>query len=282
VALCQAFHIFYRKNSSFKKRFFIIPINEVNFISWLGGDACGTAPYCKGYGWQVKYKLMDAYIQAVAAMKNDDDNICIISSEPLVNMVPPEDASQNQTIYAALRHTEQFQATDMLCGKICPELNGNPAYLDIIGLNYYYNNQWICGTETFLPWGDEPKDIRWRTPASLLCEVHQHYNKPMLITETSHPREHRPNWIKDFTLQVIKALQSHLPVWGVCLYPIIDRPDWNDLSNWHHSGLWDIDSYTASCERILCMPYAQALLYAQQQISEYLSVNKTRKTYEAL
>jgi len=26
----------------------------------------------------------------------------------------------------------------------------------------------------------------------------------------------------------------------VTIYPIIDRPDWDDLALWHNSGLWDL------------------------------------------
>ncbi len=82
---------------------------------------------------------------------------------------------------AALQHQNQFQATDILCGKICLELNGNPDYLDIIGLNYYYNNQWLNGTTNFLVWKDEPKDNRWRPLSSLIAEVYKRYKKPIVI-----------------------------------------------------------------------------------------------------
>ncbi|MEJ7665003.1 MAG: hypothetical protein WKG07_38540 [Hymenobacter sp.] len=41
------------------------PINEVSFMSWLGGDVRGTSPYCVGQGWEVKLGLMRAYIEGV-------------------------------------------------------------------------------------------------------------------------------------------------------------------------------------------------------------------------
>lgn len=92
AALCKAFVEFYRSLYA-DDTLIIIPINEVSFISWLGGDACGTTPYCKGYGWEVKYSLMKAYIEGIESIKASDPSVLILTSEPLVNMVPPLFAS---------------------------------------------------------------------------------------------------------------------------------------------------------------------------------------------
>jgi hypothetical protein len=32
-----------------------------------GCDVHGTSPYCRGQGWEVKYHLMKAYIEGIAA-----------------------------------------------------------------------------------------------------------------------------------------------------------------------------------------------------------------------
>jgi len=265
AALCKAFVEFYRSINP-SETLIIIPINEVSFISWLGGEACGTAPYCNGFGWQVKYKLMKAYIEGVAVLKNLDNNLLILTSEPLVNMAPPENASEKEIVNAALEHQFQFQAADMLCGKICPELNGQPGYIDIIGLNYYYNNQWITGTTKFLGWNDEPKDSRWIALSHLINDVYKRYNKPVVITETSHPKEDRPVWIEDVTKQLIEVLHNNIPLWGACIYPIIDRPDWNDLITWHNSGLWDVVNENGELKRVLYQPFANAFLQSQKKL----------------
>lgn len=268
AALCKAFLEFYRSEYP-SETLIVTPINEVSFLSWLGGETCGTSPYCNGLGWQVKYKLMKAYIEGVAALKNADNNVVILTSEPLVNMVPPENPSEEEIINAALQHQYQFQVTDMLCGKICPELNGCPDYLDIIGLNYYYNNQWITnltGITSFLGWYDQPKDSRWRPLNQLVDDVYKRYQKPIAITETSHPKEDRPLWITDITEQFVHILNNNIPLWGICIYPIIDRPDWDDLITWHKSGLWDVIHEDGKLKRMLCEPFAEALLQAQQTV----------------
>ena len=278
TALCTAFLEFYRSVNP-SETLIVIPINEVSFISWLGGDVCGTAPYCNGFGWQVKYKLMKAYIEGVAALKNADDNVLILTSEPLVNMVPPENADEEQIKNAALQYQHQFQAADMLCGNICPELNGNPEYLDIIGINYYYNNQWISGSSNFLVWKDEPKDARWKPLSNLVNDVYKRYNKPLVITETSHPKEDRPLWITDITKQILSILNNDIPLLGICIYPIIDRPDWDDLITWHKAGLWDVENINGVLKRVLHEPYAKAFLQCQQKLkNNFIIPQKMKRT----
>ena len=64
------------------------------------------------------------------------------------------------------------------------------------------------------------------------------------------------------------VLQSGIPLLGVCLYPIIDRPDWDHTDYWHHSGLWDADLTVNPPARVLVEPYANALLQAQTSLLE--------------
>ncbi len=265
AALCKAFVQLYR--SEYPDDILIVtPINEVSFLSWLGGEVKGTSPYCTKHGWEVKYYLMKAYIEGTAAMRQVDPSVRILTTEPLVNMVPPLIATPEEIENAKAEHEYQFQSIDMLSGRICPELGGLPEYLDIIGLNYYYNNQWIVGThgiQEFLPWVNMLQDPRWQPLHKLLIDVHNRYNRPLVLTETSHSGVHRPNWMCFIAEECAAALQNNVPLWGVCLYPIIDRPDWDHLHRWHGSGLWDADLANGTSERILNQPYAEALKESQ-------------------
>ncbi|MCC3156347.1 amine oxidase [Hymenobacter sp. 15J16-1T3B] len=283
ASLCRAFVDFYRSVRP-EGELIVTPINEVSFMSWLGGDARGTVPYCVGQGWEVKYGLMRAYIEGVAALREADPSIRILTTEPLVSIVPPHGATARQRQEARLRHEHQYQAVDMLSGRICPELGGRPEYLDLLGFNYYYDNQWECHSNARLGWANETCDPRWRPLRSLLQEAYQRYHRPVVITETSHPLEHRPDWLRFVAGECAAAIEAGVPLLGVCLYPIIDRPDWDFLDRpWHRSGLWDVEQRAdGQLERVLYAPYAEALLNAQQQVAAAVpGRRKARKASKA-
>jgi hypothetical protein len=269
AALCREFIRFYRSIDP-TGQLIIIPFNEVSFLSWLGGDVCGTSPYCRGYGWEVKYHIMKAFIEGIEEIKRIDSNTLIMVTEPLVNMVPPFDASPEQAEHAARMHEDQFQVLDMLVGKICPELRGRPEYIDIIGCNFYFNNQWITGSCEFLPWRNLDPDPRWLPLSTLIKNLYARYLKPVVLSETSHPKEDRPLWIDFIAEECSKLLEEGIPLWGICWYPIIDRPDWDHLQPWHNAGLWDIDTSDGKLERVLHEPAATAFLKAQSLLKNFL------------
>jgi beta-glucosidase/6-phospho-beta-glucosidase/beta-galactosidase len=257
VNICVSFVKLYR-SISLNSELIITPINEVSFLSWLGGEAAGTIPYHKDNGWTIKYHLMKAFIAAVAAIKAIDPTIRILTTEPLVHMVSVLPLTSEGIEEARLQNELQYQTLEMLCGNICPELGGKPDYLDILGLNFYYNNRWVINDGGFLPWVNDTDDPRFKPLSDMLKDVYERYKRPFVITETSHSGEHRPDWISSIAEECGILLSSGLPLWGVCLYPIIDRPDWDNLSCWHHSGLWDTLTGDPS-ERILHEAYAVAL-----------------------
>lgn len=237
--LCREFVIKYRSWIP-EGDLIITPINEVSFISWLGGDVRGTSPYCVGQGWEVKYALMKAYIEGIEMMKELDPTVRIMVTEPLISIVTNKEFDVSSFLFAEEKHFEQFQVHDILSGAMCPELRGKPEYLDIIGVNYYYNNQWINETHEFLPWTEEPPHPLFRSLHSLIETVFARYGRPIVISETSHPGEDRAKWIRSITKECLSVLETGIPLWGCCFYPVIDRPDWDDLNDWHHSGIWDI------------------------------------------
>ena len=266
AALCRAFVDFYRSVRP-DDVLIVTPINEVSFISWLGGEANGTSPYCQGQGWCVKYGLMRAYIEGSYALREADPGIRLLTTEPLISIVPPPNPRPQQRRDVLNSHNNQFQATDMLCGRMCPELGGNPDLLDIVGFNYYYDNQWQLYPYRQLGWNDLETDPRWVPLHKLLRKAYQRYGRPFAITETSHPAEDRPIWWKMIGQECAHVLRKGLPLWGACVYPIIDRPDWDYLDQWHQSGLWDADLGQPGPARVLHQPSAEALLAAQAAVA---------------
>jgi len=266
VGLCKAFISFYRLHKP-DGQVIITPINEVGFISWLGGEVAGTSPYAIHMGWDVKYALTKAYIKGIEALKQIDNGVIIMVTEPLVSIVPPLYPTAEEVIEAGAQHEIQYQVIDILTGTMCPELGGREELIDIIGFNFYYNNQWILSTGQFLPWANEEPDPRWRSLSSLLIEAQKRYRQPLVIAETSHPEEDRPLWITYIAETCKDALTAGVNLLGICLYPIIDRPDWDDLTNWHHSGLWDSDPENPDVRKIY-KPYAIALVDAQKIVNK--------------
>lgn len=262
VALCTAFVEFYRSMQT-DTTLIVTPINEVSFLSWLGGEASGTSPYCTKQGWEVKYNLMRAYIKGIDALKAADPNIRILTTEPLINIVARNDHNIDEIAHAAAMHEAQFQVTEILCGRLCPELGGSEGYLDILGYNFYFNNQWCTAPHEFLDWKIGELNPKFIPLHKLLITAYQKYNRPFVLTETSHPKEDRPLWIKMIEIESQKLLQAGLPFWGICWYPIVNRPDWDYLHDWHYAGIWDDVFHQNSDERVLHEPSAAALLETQ-------------------
>jgi len=275
VNLCSAFVAFHRQYAP-ELQLIVTPINEVGFLSWLGGDHASTSPYARGMGWDVKYALADAFIKGIKAMKLIDPQIKIMTTEPLVNIVPSNDADMENVLQAAQQHDEQYQSTDILTGRICPELGGCPDLIDYMGFNFYYNNQWVANDFTNLPWANLEPDPRWKGLSVLLLEAYNRYHKPIVLSETSHPGEHRPNWLELITKECVKAFELGIPLMGICLYPIIDRPDWDHLHYWHHSGLWDADEQDPHA-RILNQSYSDEIVKSMSKLNRFTGEDVTRK-----
>ncbi len=135
----------------------------------------------------------------------------------------------------------QWQTWDLLCGRLEPELGGSPEALDLVGVNYYHSGQWEVGTEERLDWHlDDPRRMPF---SALLAEAWQRYRRPLLVAETSHVGEGRADWLEEIAAEVGRALAVGVPVLGLCLYPFVDRHDWDDPGHWHASGLRDASSY---------------------------------------
>lgn len=258
--LCAAFTQMFRHN--FPDDILIVtPINEASFISWLGGDVKGTVPYCTNYGWQVKYELAKAYIEGIEAIKQIDPSAQILSTEPLVN-IASDFTSPELEEACQIKNNEQYQVMDMLTGRICPELGGREDLVDIMGINYYFNNQWLYPSHRFMCWKTRDYNNGWRSLHQLVKNTYFRYRKPFIIAETSHPEDERPLWYQYIGEEIENILRDNLPLLGTCVYPVIDRPDWDFPQRWHHSGVWDILNPVTQ-ERVLHKPTFQALKEVQ-------------------
>lgn len=103
----------------------------------------------------------------------------------------------------------------------------------------------------------------------LLREVYERYHRPSFVSETSHIGSGRAEWLREMSDEVCLALDAGVPLEGVCLYPIVDRPDWDDPEHWHNSGLWDVErSGTGDLIRVLNNDYAAELRRSQSKLTQ--------------
>jgi hypothetical protein len=222
-------------------------------------------PYLKDQGGIIKDQLVRACIAACDAIWDIEPRARFVQIDPIMHVVAPRDRP-DLAQEAAEETAYQFEAWDMLGGYTHPELHGHPRYLDIIGVNFYFSNQWERHGGRLI-WEESPRDDRWVPLHRLLLNVWERYRRPMYIAETSHIGVGRATWLTEITDEVIAARAAGAPIEGVCLYPIIDRHNWEDPTQWHHSGLWDVErDETGRLTRRLAEEYAAELHRSQQRL----------------
>jgi beta-glucosidase/6-phospho-beta-glucosidase/beta-galactosidase len=240
---------------------FYCPVNEISFWAWAGGEVGRFNPGCTGRGAALKRQLVRAAIAAMEAIRKIDPNARFITAEPLIN-VDPGLGDETHRRWAAIFHDAQYEVFDLLSGRLEPELGGSPEALDIIGLNYYPNNQWYHGGPT-IPIGHHA----YRPLHDLLTEAHRRYGRPLFIAETGAEGSGRSAWLHYVAAEVRGAKKRGVPVEGVCLYPILDYPGW-DNERTCSVGLLSAPDETG--RRRPCVPLAREL-QRQQQIFEALN-----------
>lgn len=208
------------------------PVNEISFWAFAGGDAGGLNPFGRGLGGVLKRQLVRAALAAGAEVRSVDARARILCAEPLIHVLPA-DATVEAAVRAAAHNESQFEALDMLLGRVEPGLGGDARAVDVIGLNYYYNNQWIDGGRTvFLgDWLHMPLHV-------LLERVAARYDQPIYVAETGTEGVFRPHWLRYVCDEVRVAASRGTAVGGICLYPIISHLGWDDDRHCQN-GLFD-------------------------------------------
>ena len=200
----------------------ISPINEISFFSWAGGQAGIFNPFATHRGDEMKRQLVRATIQAIAAMRSVNPAIRYVQVDPIINVVPRTEEESNIRSAEEYRRS-QFQAWDMILGRTQSELGGSEGVIDVIGVNYYIHNQFVWQGSMIVP-----SDPRYRHVSTMLQEVYERYRRPIFVAETGIEDETRPAWFRYMCREVYAAMDAGVPVEGICLYPIVNHPGWDD------------------------------------------------------
>lgn len=242
---------------------FYTPVNEISFCSGSAGEWGDFYPHEHGRGAELKKQLVRAAIAGINAIRAVDPDARMVHVDPLVHIIAPRDRPE-LAADAAKAQDEQFEAFQMLAGNLNPELGGSPAHLDIVGLNFYAGNEWEHFGER-LAWHEKPRDARWTPLHELVEDVARRFpGHPIILSETSHVGVGRAEWMHEITDEIAK-IDPDVDFEGVCLYPIVDRYDWNDRNHWHNSGLWDFrQEPDGTYTRVINEPYEAEIQRAKK------------------
>lgn len=209
---------------------FVCPVNEISFLAWGGGDMARMGPHTHGRGGELKRQLVRTAIAGTHAVREAAPGARFAVIDPIIHIVPRE----GEPAGPVAEHNEgQWEAWDMMCGRLAPELGGGPEVLDVLGVNYYWNNQWIDYVGPLSPF-----DVRYRPLPDLLAAAHARYGRPMFIAETSIEGPLRPDWLHYVCREVGRAQAAGVPIEGICLYPVISHYGW-DEARYCPNGLFE-------------------------------------------
>lgn len=243
---------------------FYTPVNEISYNAWAAGEVGYMAPFAHGRGSEVKRALVRAAIAGAEAIWEVDPDARILTVEPLVRLHAPPGRDDLRSEADHFNEHVVTEAFDLLAGRVEPELGGSRAHLGIVGLNYYSGNQWT------LPLPEAPqRSLEWDDPAwvplsELLLDVQDRYGGPLVLAETGSSGDSRAAWIDFVTHEAQVALERGVDLQGICLYPIVTSPDWEDPTAFFDGGLFDLSPQPdGRLRRLLKHEPAAALRAAQ-------------------
>jgi hypothetical protein len=209
----------------------LAPLNEISYLAWAGGDVGYMNPFEHARGVELKVQLVRACIAGMEAVRDVLPRARFVHPDPVINIVP---APEHPKTWARVKSDNllQYQSWDMLSGRIWPSLGGKPSYLDIIGVNFYPDNQFMLDGTTVTR-----GTSRYRPFSSMLLEVWQRYGRPMFVAETGSEGAARASWLGYVVEQCEQAMQQGCELHGITLYPVVNHPGWEDDRHCEN-GLW--------------------------------------------
>ena len=247
------------------ERTFVIPVNEISFLAWAGGERGLLNPHPCGRGTELKRQLAKAAIAASQVLREELPEVCLASAEPVIHVVG-RDYVPGDRLAAERHRLAMFEASDMLTGRCCPELGGKPEYLDIVGVNFHERNQWVNQGERLVR-----GDTRYRPFHQILVEVGRRYRRPVFVSETGTEEDAQTDWFRYVSDEVRLAIRGGVAMEGICLYPIAHHPGWDDDCDCQN-GLFDFADEDRT--RPVHLALAQAIEAEQRHFEEAVAQAK--------
>ena len=236
----------------------VCPVNEISFLAWAGGDMARINPGARGRGLELKRQLVRAAAAAARAVRQAAPEARVLAIEPMIHVVPRR--SEDTGLADAWYNRAQFQAWDMLAGRAEPELGGGPEAFDVVGVNYYWNNQWLDEREPLSVFDS----ARYTPPHKLFARAHARYGKRIFLAETSIEGWPRAAWLRFIAEEVREAIRQGTPMEGICLYPVLSHIGW-DEDRYCPNGLFELEPHNG--RRPVHQPLAEAIQREQQELA---------------
>jgi beta-glucosidase/6-phospho-beta-glucosidase/beta-galactosidase len=244
---------------------YFTPVNEPSFLAWAAGDRGRFAPHCRGKAAELKIAFARAGITGINALRAILPEARMVNVDPICHVVPPHDRPDLAEEADFYNSSAVYESFDMLCGRLLPELGGTREHLDIVGINYYWTNQWEISRDEH-PLADD--DVRRIPLRDIVRNVWERYGGDVLITETAHVDDRRPGWMNCVSREAEALLDEGVPLGGVCLYPILGMPEWHFRHQWTPMGLWDLLPRDGALHREIYAPMLEELREAQRRLAE--------------
>ena len=196
------------------------PVNEISYWAFAGGDKGHFVPCAQGRGADWKRQLVRLSVEASRALRDVDPRARLVHADPAIHIAPKRKADQ---AVAEGHRLSMFESWDMIAGRRDPELGGSPDLLDVVGINFYADNQWVHKGPKLLPGAECYRPLR-----EILVESFARYGRPIIITETGAEGDEGPSWLQGVAIEVSAAREAGVPVAGCCIYPAMDYPGWTD------------------------------------------------------
>lgn len=237
----------------------VVPVNEPSFLAWAGGDVALLNPFRREHSTDLKYQLVRAAIESIHAMRDVLPSVRILHTDPLMNVAPRGEREKEAQGAEDVR-LYQYQALDMMTGRTWgPQLGGSPALIDVIGVNYYRNNQRYLDGEFI-----DGTEARYRPLSAMLLEVWHRFRKPMILAETGAEGEDRARWLRYVCGEAAIAIRAGCPLHAITWYPIVNHPGWSDDRH-IHNGLWDYPDAAGARDRY--EPLAEVIRQTQAPLT---------------
>ena len=263
MAYCRAAAEFV--TSSAEGPYFFTPINEITFFSAAASDLGWMYPFAKGREDELRRALCRMAIAGAKTIREVSADSRMVHVDPIVHAVPPPDRPDLADEARDEEFKRTYEAWDMLCGRLAPELGGSPEILDIVGVNvYHYSQVQLDADKKREVLG--PRDPRRKPLSELLQTAWDRYRRPVIIGETSGYQDHRAEWLRMTMEESLKALNAGVDLHGICLFPFIDVPDWW-TQKWAKIGIYDVAD-KQSFERVPCNPYIAELRRWQRLLDQ--------------